>query len=994
MIEYILEGESIELSDTTIIELSYSIADIRDPIKINNPFSKTIEIPGTKNNNRIFDFLYQNNIQPGYNPNLKKNVEIRVDTIPIIVGYQKIDEVVIENGTITYNVIVYGSNTTIFEDMGDSLLTDLDLSEYEQTYTKTVVSDSWENTIRKGYYYPFINHSDKKWTYQDIWDSGNTYPFYPSFYVKTLIDKIFETYGYEYDSNFFNSETFKSLIIPFNGRTTSNNNILVVENKFIMECLYQSCNDYFYVISETDPAGIYSVYAGDTYATIQTPSDGLWTFTITGSTISMSGGTQHYFENGSFTIFSRIIGGTDTTQLFKIDLTNPGSSTTQYDFSFSFSIPDKILKDRKIYVMPESYSPSMGNSLYKSGYMFSQTWDFNTELPIQSVTVYKPSETLPVGLKQKELLQNLIRMFNLHIEATPNNEKLLTIEPFTDYYNRSTDTVDWTYKVDNRSKRYKLMSELGAKNYTFLYKDDNDYLTKTYKDITKKTIGETTIDVETDFTTNEEKIEMLSSPAPVEILNDTDQLIMTSLHKEPLSDPPTGYTGVIKTDWNWRILSQNPKEDVPIRLFQGQYICIRYNSLLFDTYWTASHICNYKSSTDHGVSLYFNEVYTDFLWDVNSMEGNLYTKYWKNYIDLIKNQNSRLLTMDVYLTDSDISNLRFYEKIFIEDSWYMLNRLLYNPYLKKSKAELLLIPTSFIEDIKILNYTLSNTINLLISGTFNVNFQIKNLSEDDYSYSGSVIIKDLSDNVISTTSVSGIVYKNELKSDIKAVTAPSSTGTYKVYLYFEDIYNQYKTITTNALPTLVLTSISNITENSLRVNWSESPRYSVYLSGSTNEDFTDSLDDFPKTTSRNYLNVIGLDSYTDYHFRGCYVSGSNYGSTSNIISGKTSQVLYYIEAEHNFFSFDGDGTACWNGGYYDNFQITSNDSWTATPSDAWISIYPDSGTGDSNINITVSSNGGSARSGTIYFECDNLSVANVTVNVYQSGSGGECLEPI
>jgi hypothetical protein len=106
MVEYIVEGQKIELDVNTEIEFTKSINDIRNPITINNAWTKQFTIPGTPNNNKTFGFLYEGNIETNY----KKSCEIRVDSIPVLSGYQMITSVNEENGAISYYIIIYGVN--------------------------------------------------------------------------------------------------------------------------------------------------------------------------------------------------------------------------------------------------------------------------------------------------------------------------------------------------------------------------------------------------------------------------------------------------------------------------------------------------------------------------------------------------------------------------------------------------------------------------------------------------------------------------------------------------------------------------------------------------------------------------------------------------------------------------------------------------------------------------------------------------------------------
>lgn len=75
------------------------------------------------------------------------------------------------------------------------------------------------NPKGEGYVYPFINYGtvvspsgDNKlqWFVEDI---------YPAIYVKEYVDRIFEKIGYTYESTFFDSDYFKSLIVPCDSTT-------------------------------------------------------------------------------------------------------------------------------------------------------------------------------------------------------------------------------------------------------------------------------------------------------------------------------------------------------------------------------------------------------------------------------------------------------------------------------------------------------------------------------------------------------------------------------------------------------------------------------------------------------------------------------------------------------------------------------------------------------------------------------------------------------
>jgi hypothetical protein len=143
MVELIIDGQIVDLSKDTEIELTISINDIRNVQTTNTAYSKTISLPGTDLNNKIFNYWYENNIETDFNPNLRKNAEIRVDSLPILTGYVRLNEIDITGGNITYDVVFYGDNTSIFLSMNENLLSELDLSEYDHIYSKDNISATW-----------------------------------------------------------------------------------------------------------------------------------------------------------------------------------------------------------------------------------------------------------------------------------------------------------------------------------------------------------------------------------------------------------------------------------------------------------------------------------------------------------------------------------------------------------------------------------------------------------------------------------------------------------------------------------------------------------------------------------------------------------------------------------------------------------------------------------------------------------------------------------
>ena len=206
------------------ISLNYSIDDILDISKRATNWSKTIVLPGTPNNNKFFEHIYEVNIDKiTFNPSIQIPISLRVGTNEVMKGYMQLLTISNTNREVSYEVALYGSLKNIFNKIGDNFLCALDLSEFNHTRTQQSVIDSWTynvvtngNVINyaepgTGYVYPYIINGQ----HQDIWSNMYLTDMDPAVYVKTIFDKIMTFSGYTYKSNFLNSQYFKKLIIPY-----------------------------------------------------------------------------------------------------------------------------------------------------------------------------------------------------------------------------------------------------------------------------------------------------------------------------------------------------------------------------------------------------------------------------------------------------------------------------------------------------------------------------------------------------------------------------------------------------------------------------------------------------------------------------------------------------------------------------------------------------------------------------------------------------------
>ena len=207
--ELYIGNERVELLGSLEPNLTFNISDIKNPDKRKSDFSKSISLPSSKKINKIFEHIFEINLDlQTFNPNLKTDVLYLVNGETIIDGYLQLKEIKNIDKNITYEVTIIGRVGSFIQDLGDSYLDDLDWSGLNHTYNETVQRASWSLST---YVYPLIDYGFN----QDFWKYYVT-GMYPAVYVKQYIDKMFAAINYTYTSTFFISAPFNKLIIPYN----------------------------------------------------------------------------------------------------------------------------------------------------------------------------------------------------------------------------------------------------------------------------------------------------------------------------------------------------------------------------------------------------------------------------------------------------------------------------------------------------------------------------------------------------------------------------------------------------------------------------------------------------------------------------------------------------------------------------------------------------------------------------------------------------------
>jgi hypothetical protein len=683
---------SIDLMDDVPYSLNYAIADIRDPSLRNASYSKTLKVPGSKQNNQLFAHIFEIGIDCNFNPNLKTPFKLYIDELLQMQGFLQLLKInKRDENEIIYEVALRGNVGNIFTEWGEKELTDLDLSAYNHTYNKVNQKASWTNPVGAGIVYPMIDYG---------LTNGLTFSvenFYPAIYVKQYIDSFFALAGYTYSSTFFNSDFFKRLIIPYNATTMLLSETELTSRYFkakrnanyIAKTLVSSADSAFLAYTtnapvkiqiDTDISDVSNQFNTSTFeATILDKGTYIFNsninFNLSFSGLTVSPSTLPFdfvinfgvgiFNNagalittlgtGFFIVPSQTISNGGTTATYNISFTTPQVLLLSGQKVATFFSLDSILLNQ-----PGSININiLANSTFENKAINTTIFDGDT-LTMNDMA-------LPRNVKIKDFFTSIIKMFNLYIESDKTIEKKLFIEPRNDFY-AGGSTIDWTDKLSvDRVMDIEPMGDLNASRYTFKYKEDKDYWNGKYQTSYLETYGQRNKDVATDFIKSTKNIDIIFSPTPLAQIGGTDRII-----SQIVSMDNSGSLADVKNS-NLRILYFKLKQTQN----SWQYTGTVSGTTTETDYAYAGHVDEPLLPT---LDLSFGvpqQIFYDTTFYTNN---NLYNKFYKKYIEEITDKDSKIIRAFFYLTPLDIFLLDFRNQFFVDGNLLRLNKVYdYNP---------------------------------------------------------------------------------------------------------------------------------------------------------------------------------------------------------------------------------------------------------------------------------------------------------------------------
>jgi len=686
MIELLVNNQRVDLSEDFDLLVTRSIADITQPQTRQGDWSKTITIPGTKGNNKLFGHIFEveqtitgsGQFSPDFNPNLKAEAIVLLDGLEQMRGFIRVIQInIVDTDLIQYECAIFGTTADFFSVIENTKLNELDFSTYNHTLNIENVMASWDTYIYKdgatatfaygdGYVYP-ITYPPTNGSVETISDEDN----YPALYAKTVIDKIFSDAGYNYtNDSFFNSDRFKRLIIPWTNQgleidesTAANYLFKAQQNAGVTGATYVQGDQLLFTNEISDPGNdyatgtsTYTVDRGGTY-TFFHKFVGEVDITASGSWVACDVGIGVYVNNVLKTTISFMNSGNPTPTTFTFDDTG----VAQLDLKPSDAVTLKL----ESVVGVESGTFNLF-STYLSNADFDLTSDDDSQFynGFNAVSFAHGSSvdfTQFFGQqKQSELFMGFVNLFNLYVEEDYLTTKTLRIVPRDEFYNGSN--LDWSAKLDY-SQQYSVipMGEVVGNPYILTYKQGGDNANVKFQDLTGGVYGDRIIRINNDFIKEEKKIEVPFVPTQIYRQNGR-YYSWIEYESNKASELRLLYYGglvncqVYYTRNQGQSLTQNAKYSYPLTLHVDSIA-----NMQFDLSFGMPFIVNIPAGIPYS----------------NQNVGNV---YWYRFLTEIADKNSKVFKGYFRVNHKDWATLRFNDNYFFEGQYWKLLRVNdYNP---------------------------------------------------------------------------------------------------------------------------------------------------------------------------------------------------------------------------------------------------------------------------------------------------------------------------
>lgn len=735
----------IDLFDDETIEMEYSYAEIQDITSKNSTYTKTFSIPGSKENNDIFQHYYDvNSSMTDYDIRNVFEAEFLEDGFEIIKGYIRLENVSIDNKNVTYNVTFYSNVGLLTSNIGDKVLRDLNFDELEHPYTLETISRSLYDPDFSGGTEPYedgrVTYMLAQYGYDYDADNniitgstpiidfrsgaevgffdnlGSPLRFYylkPAVQMKWLYEKIFSEAGFTIKSDFFDTSYFKRFYLPLTFNTDS-------------LYLNQALRPEFHFKQDVVSGGTFSSTTINFTELPSPPQLTLQMERVVQLPVLADNIFAQQFSTSSFVVPQ--MGNYDIRMSVEAYATTTSLSARSivevYFHQIEQGGPNGVTGTTK-YLEVLSIPPQQA---------VTRTFTFNTFLDPSysySVDIRRPTNPTPAEISLVELqilngprniltpidialelpdtqetqidfISTINRRFNLVVVPDIDDENTFVVEPIIDYLNRG-ETLDWSERLDNNSN-ISISPTTGVINGTLWMnaQDDEDYGSIEWKKTTNIIYGTRYKQLNLDYKSKTTEFNgQVSHPVDDLLQNVNAPNITIPIYYITKEDNNDGevilYYNARKTKPRLAFRGLNlPADNVGIFINPtGQTLNNSFylEDLQVDMFPSYNRFTTYPfglsgftQAVNYNKTHRFNQQEYDF-----SCYEDLYDVYYNDYINDLTNSDNRVLIASFYLHPEEIAELRGNERIFVSGNYYRINKINGYDLTKRGLTEVELI---------------------------------------------------------------------------------------------------------------------------------------------------------------------------------------------------------------------------------------------------------------------------------------------------------------
>jgi len=303
---------------------------------------------------------------------------------------------------------------------------------------------------------------------------------------------------------------------------------------------------------------------------------------------------------------------------------------------------------------------------------------------------------------QWDFIKGLMTMFNLVTLPDEDNPSNIKIEPYTDVFiptatagntlaNRGI-THDWTEKIDVTEIKLMPLTDLNKKTIFKFVEDEDDYSFMNYKNATNHLYGSKKFNAGNEFNILSGEDEIIAEPFAATIvkplMSQFPDFVTPAVYSfKPEEGTSEGF------DNSPRIMFNNGiKSNADGNFTSCTYYIPEQNggtSSNADAFLQFSHLTSVPTVTT-ARDFHFGEC--QLLSSVGSpVNNNLFNLYWLPYYAELYNPDTRIMTIKVNLSPSDINTFKFNDKVFIKNRTFRVNKIDYKPN-DLATVEFILIP--------------------------------------------------------------------------------------------------------------------------------------------------------------------------------------------------------------------------------------------------------------------------------------------------------------